>query len=270
LIFFTIKLRGLNRTLNKDNREESEMQPHERIYVALDTDDVDFARRLVDQLTGKVGGFKIGLEFITSMFARFVARDPRNGILLLKNLQSLFKAIGEDLFWDGKFSDIPNTVAGASFGLGPLSPKFFNVHANSGREAMIHAVANKGRSRVLAVTLLTSFDGPSCLLNFGAEPSTVVSNWANYAADAGVDGLICSPKDLEWINRNTRLQAMDKMTPGIRPAWSVKGDQARVMTPAKALQAGVTWMVIGRPITQADNPLEAVQRITDEIAAAEA
>ena len=242
------------------------MQPHERIFAAVDTNDIIKAQALVHALKGKVGGFKIGLEFITSQFVQLVSGEYAGD--LLSALRSLFREIGPDLFWDGKFDDIPNTVAGASLGLGPLSPKFFNVHASSGDGGLKEAVKNKGASKVLAVTLLTSFDDAASMNYFNARPETLVPDWAKRAWNVGVDGLICSPIDLQWINQDEKLSRVPKMTAGIRPAFSEQGDQSRIMTPAKALEAGVTWMVIGRPITQyPEGPVKAVERIVDEIAA---
>src|SRR5579864_5830109 len=110
---------------------EEFMLPYERIFVALDTNDINKARSLVGALKGKVGGFKIGLEFITAIFAQLAHLDLNAALGLLKNMRALFDDIGEDLFWDGKLDDIPNTVAGAALGLAPLSPKFFNVHASA-------------------------------------------------------------------------------------------------------------------------------------------
>lgn len=246
-------------------------QPHERIYVAVDTNDIVKARALVEVLKGKVGGFKIGLEFITAIFAQLMRLNQTAALGLLMDVRALFDLIGSDLFWDGKFDDIPNTVGGAALGLAPLSPKFFNVHASSGDGGVEAAVKNKGTSKVLAVTLLTSFDDAASMNYFNARADTLVPNWARRAVKMGVDGLICSPADLEWINKDEKLVRIPKMTPGIRPAFSEKGDQSRIMTPAKALAAGVTWMVIGRPITQySDGPAAAVDRIVEEIAAAQA
>jgi orotidine-5'-phosphate decarboxylase len=243
------------------------MELHERIFVAVDTSDVFAAMQLVRALKDKVGGFKIGLEFITSNFAQLV-RDE-NARDRLDALRELFELIGEDLFWDGKFDDIPNTVAGAALGLVPLSPKFFNVHASATIDAVRQAVLNKGRSKVLAVTVLTSISPETCRYYFGDEPDVIIPRWAEESLLAGVDGFICSPGDLEWLNSDEQLRSVPKMTPGIRPAFSQKGDQSRVMTPAKALEAGVTWMVIGRPITQyPEGPAKAVERILDEMAAA--
>jgi orotidine-5'-phosphate decarboxylase len=179
------------------------------------------------------------------------------------------KAIGENLFWDGKFDDIPNTIAGASLGLEPLSPKFFNVHASADFEAVREAVKNKGTSKVLAVTLLTSIHPVRCEMMFGQSVRAVVKKWALSAVVEGhADGLICSPADLGWINEEEKLVGVPKMTPGIRPEFSQKGDQKRVMTPAEAVRAGSTWLVIGRPITgYPEGPAVAVDRIVEELAA---
>ncbi len=245
-----------------------DLQPHERIFLAVDTNDIAQARRWVEELKGKVGGFKIGLEMITNIIVELITTlDIVEGSEKLREVQALFMAIGEDLFWDGKFDDIPNTIAGASEALVPLNPKFFNVHASAGTAAMKEAVAKRGESKLLAVTLLTSFSGVECQHYFNEIPRVLVPQWATSAVAAGVDGLISSPVDLEYMNLHEELRAVPKMTPGIRPAFSQKGDQKRVMTPAEALRAGVTWMVIGRPITQyPDGPAAAVDRIVDEIA----
>jgi len=248
------------------------MQPHERIYVAVDTNDVSKALSLAEALKGKVGGFKIGLEFITSVIVKLAVLPIMEVNGLLANFRLLLQTIGSDLFWDGKFDDIPNTVGGASLGLGLLSPKFFNVHASSGSEAVAKAVGNKGASKVLAVTLLTSFDMRASIDFFGQAPEIMVPRWAELAVEAGADGLICSPADLAIVNRFEKLKDVPKMTPGIRPLWSLKAgnDQARIMTPAQALVAGSTWMVIGRPITgYPEGPVKAVERIVDEIDKAE-
>ncbi len=243
------------------------MQAHERIYVAVDTTDVSKARALVEPLQGKVGGFKIGLELIMAIFAQLGSLPLDAALGLLNDYRGLLKALGENLFFDGKFDDIPNTIKGASLAIAPLRPKFFNVHASCGVDGMKAAVANRGNSKALAVTLLTSIDEEACRNFFGDDPAGIVPAWAKYAVEAGVDGLICSPEDLRWINRDEKLAAVPKMTPGVRPGWSQKGDQARVMTPKDALAAGVTWMVIGRPITECpDGPLAAVERIVEEIA----
>lgn len=240
------------------------MQPHERIFVAVDTTDIRKALALVNLLKGKVGGFKFGLEFFTSALVQLaVTKDEE----LFEDLVALLERVAPQMFWDGKFNDIPNTVAGASMALRPLSPRFFNVHANCGVEAMKQAVANKGTSQVLAVTLLTSFDSAAALETFETGSEALVLRWAYHSQQAGVDGLICSPKDLAVINKIASLATMPKMTPGIRPAFSQVGDQKRVMTPAEAVRAGSTWLVIGRPITEhAGGPEKAVDLILTELA----
>ena len=238
------------------------MEPKDRIYVAIDTNDVKKALDLVEKLSGKVGGFKLGLEFFTSVLIQLWLDAS-----LQYHFDRLMSTVRANLFWDGKFHDIPNTVGGAAKGLEPLAPRFFNVHASAGTQAIKEAVRNKGGSKVLAVTLLTSFDEKlSYDWFFHQVPRDIVPHWASLAVDAGVDGLVCSPADLEHINRHEKLVHVRKMTPGIRPLWSVKGDQARIMTPKQALEAGATWMVIGRPITEcSDGPEKAVERILEEI-----
>ncbi len=246
------------------------MLTQERIFVALDTNDPAKALGWAELLRGKVGGFKIGLEFITAMFAQLmITRDPG---ALLETIRTLFAMIGPDLFWDGKWDDIPNTVQGAAVGIQPLAPQFVNVHASAGPDAVVAAVAGSAASgsKVLVVTLLTSIGPHACVEMFGAPPEVIVPRWAKLAKDAGAHGLICSADDLNHLNQHQEeFAGLPKMTPAIRPTWSVKGDQSRITTPAKAIQLGADYLVVGRPITtypeNLGGPEHAVEMIVQEI-----
>lgn len=259
----------------------SPLQPHERIIVALDVSDVSVAIELADTLFDHVGGFKIGLEFFTSTYARLVSfEDLEEATELLQNLRELFALTTGKLFWDGKWCDIPNTVGAAANGLQPLQPKFCNVHASAGGKAIAAAVAGKGTSKVLGVTLLTSIDEPECRSIYGDNPDKVVVEFACLLAEAGADGIICSPRELDClagaaqsiVDEYAKVATLLKVTPGIRPTWSAKGDQARITTPADAVKNGADYLVIGRPITnppaKIGTPVDAAKRIADEIAMA--
>lgn len=233
------------------------MNPREKIIVALDVDSLEKARPFVETLSPHVGCFKIGLELLTAVGALEAVR--------------FIHERGGQVFLDGKFDDIPNTVAGAARAAAALGVKMFNVHASSGIEAMTAAVANKGRSLVLAVTVLTSHDDAACRRIFGASAKEKVLQMARDAREAGVDGIVCSPQELEMLGHEKDFATLMKVTPGIRPEWAVRGDQKRVMTPSQAIKAGATALVIGRPITaptkEVGTPVAAVRRIADEIAA---
>lgn len=256
------------------------MEAKDRIIVALDVNTVHEATDLADQLATHVGGFKIGLEFITASLAQLIAASEEDQARRrLEDLRELFGVIGDQLFWDGKFCDIPNTVGGAARGLQPLKPKFFNVHASAGQKAVEQAVANKGQGLVLGVTVLTSIDKDECQSIFGAEPNVKVLQFALMLAEAKADGIICSPQELGYLAEATRtgavpesLGALIRVIPDTRPSWAAPGDQARITTPSDAVKNGANYLVIGRPITkppaEIGSPLDAAKRIAEEIASA--
>ncbi|MBI1909155.1 MAG: orotidine-5'-phosphate decarboxylase [Deltaproteobacteria bacterium] len=231
------------------------MNPEEKIIVALDVDNLDRAKSLVTMLAPYVGCFKAGLELITTAGAPQVVKFIHN--------------LGGEIFFDGKFDDIPNTVGAASKAVASLGVKMFNVHASAGIEAMRAAVANKGKSAVLAVTVLTAIDEKTCRHIFGDTPSAKVLQLALDAREAGVDGIICSPQELAPLGGEKLLRGLAKITPGVRPVWASKNDQKRVMTPAEATRAGATALVIGRPITnpppEIGTPVDAVKKILEEL-----
>jgi len=249
------------------------MEARERIIVALDVDSVPKAAVLVSKLKPHVGPFKISLEFINSMMASLVVPKDRNEVSAnLLGIQELFAMLEGRIFWDGKFDDIPNTVAGASAAVARMGVKMFNVHASAGKESVVKAVANKGNSLVLGVTVLTSIGEEECVSIFGDKPGPKVLQFAQMLSEVGADGIICSPQELELLGQQPELGKLLKVTPGVRPLWAATGDQKRVMTPGEAIKAGASYLVIGRPITQPPaeigGPVEAAKKIAEEIAAA--
>ncbi len=237
------------------------IEPKERVFVALDTAEVTRAARLAEALRGEVGGVKIGKEL-------FSARGP-DGVRAL--------AGGQRLFLDLKFHDIPNTVAGAVRSAVHLRPAMLTVHASGGR-AMMQAAADAAREaaenaevprpKVLAVTVLTSLDEADLAAVGQRGPLTEqVRRLAALARAAGLDGAVCSPREIECLRADGGLD-FALVVPGIRPSWAASGDQTRVMTPAEAVEAGADYLVVGRPIAAQPDPLAAARRIVGELAEA--
>ena len=233
------------------------LHPKERIFVALDTTDLAHGLELTNALSGHVGGVKVGKEF-------FTACGPE-GVYAVKQC-------GMPVFLDLKFHDIPNTVAGAIRASLLFSPFMVNIHASGGKAMMRAAVksaeeAGKNRPLVLGVTVLTSID-KSDLQSIGIEKSVSnqVLRLASLSQFSGLDGVVCSAQEVEelreYLGKDFKL-----VVPGIRPKWAKNNDQKRIVTPAEAIALGADYIVIGRPITQANNPLDAADRVVAEIAA---
>jgi len=236
------------------------MPPQDRILVALDTPDLARAKALATTLSGLVGGLKVGKEF-------FTAHGPQ-GIREV--------AGGQPLFLDLKFHDIPNTVAGALRAAIDLEPLIVNVHASGGQAMMTaaaaavrDAAAARGvtRPRLIGVTVLTSLDDTDldAVGQRGPAPEQVL-RLARLARDSGLDGVVCSPREIAGLRAALGPDFL-LVVPGIRPDWAASGDQKRVTTPAEALAAGADYLVIGRPITGAEDPAAAARRISEELAA---
>ena len=233
------------------------MKAYNPVFAAIDTADLDAAHDLAARLKGHVGGIKLGLEF-------FLA----HGAAGYKRMAD----IGAPIFLDLKLHDIPNTVAGAVRSLLPLAPNFLTLHAGGGA-AMMRAAADaaakagNNRPKLLAVTVLTSLDAAD-MKKIGQDENVAsqVLRLAKLARDNGIDGIVCSPEEVKNLRAELGRDFI-LMVPGIRPTWAATGDQKRVMTPHEAMQAGATHLVIGRPITGAESPVEAAQRIATELAA---
>lgn len=230
------------------------MTTQSRIYCALDTSDLNQAKQWAAQIGPVTGALKVGMEFVNSF-------GPQ-GIEAVKNA-----APDADLFIDLKFHDIPNTVAGAVRTIcRNFAPAYLNVHA-AGGPAMLEAAAGalEGSSKLLAVTILTSLDDAQLKqIGYAYPIEEQVTRMALMTKDCGLAGVVCSALEIKAI-RNICSTDFDLMVPGIRPAGSAKGDQTRVMTPKEALNAGATHLVIGRPITGADDPAKAAETIIGQI-----
>jgi orotidine-5'-phosphate decarboxylase len=217
------------------------------VFVAVDTPDIAAARTLVAAVAPHVGGVKLGLEF-------FCAHGPA-GIAAVMAGQQL------PLFLDLKLHDIPNTVAGAVRSLASLSPAILTVHATGGHAMLAAArAAAPPSTRVVAVTVLTSLDDAD-LFSAGVADGAAVQaqRLAGVVRGAGLDGIVCSPHEVAAVKAAWPDGLF--VVPGVRPAGSDVGDQKRVMTPAAALAAGGSVLVIGRPITSATDPAAAAAAI---------
>jgi orotidine-5'-phosphate decarboxylase len=220
------------------------------IFVAIDTPSMERARFLAAQVREAAGGVKLGLEF-------FSANGPE-GVASIA-------ALGLPVFLDVKLHDIPNTVAKAVEALAPLKPAVLTVHAAGGR-AMLEAAkaAASPETRVVAVTVLTSLDGDDLRsIGIDSEPREQVERLAALARSAGLDGIVCSGAELATAKAVWPDGFF--VVPGVRLPGGDVSDQKRVVTPRQALDDGASILVIGRPITEAEDPAAALSDIAATI-----
>ena len=233
------------------------MNTAQRIFVGIDRSDREGATREIGRLAGSGCAVKLGLEY-------FVANGPE-GVRAA--------AAGHRLFLDLKLHDIPNTVAGATRSACRIAPHFLTIHAAGGMAMMRAAVeaareaAGDAAPRLLAITVLTSLDASDLDATGQRGPvADQARRLADLAQRAGVAGVVCSPHEVAALRAQCG-PGFVLVTPGIRPAWAASGDQKRITTPAEAIASGADHLVIGRPITQAPDPAEALSRICAEIEA---
>lgn len=232
---------------------------NEKLIIALDVETPAKALNLVKQLHSVAGMFKVGSQLFTaagpSIVRDILAQDSK-------------------VFLDLKFHDIPHQLAGAARSAAELGVSLFTIHASGGSEMMqravdsVNEVAAKGgtRSAVLAITVLTSIDA-TILSQIGVDstPSESVVRLAKLAEASGIDGVVASPQEIETIRHTVSRPEFLVVTPGIRPTANEAGDQKRTATPAAAIAAGASYLVVGRPITGAPDPLQAAHEIVAEI-----
>jgi orotidine-5'-phosphate decarboxylase len=215
------------------------------LIVALDFPTLDRARTMAETLSEEVAGFKVGLELLMA-----------EGPAAIESIASL----GLPVFADAKLHDIPNTVAGAARRLCDAGARWVTVHAPGGVEMMRAAMSAMGDGGVLAVTVLTSLDGPD--LAASGVASSLEDQIVLLAANAemtGVEGIVCAPGDITAVRaRGIELKIF---APGIRPETWGSHDQKRVGTPRAAIEAGADYLVVGRPITESSDPVEAAREI---------
>jgi orotidine-5'-phosphate decarboxylase len=223
----------------------------DRLIVALDFPNAGSALALVDRLEGSTSWFKVGLELYIAEGNSLVAELKRRGC---------------SIFLDLKLHDIPNTVAGAVGSAARLGVDMLTVHAGGG-PAMLEAAAAAAKERpdLLAVTVLTSMDHAQLeATGIQDSPSVQVERLATMALDCGVEGIVCSPVEISNLRRRVGSEPL-LVIPGIRPEGTASNDQRRIATPAAAIASGASYLVVGRPITQAANPFAAAQAILAEM-----
>jgi orotidine-5'-phosphate decarboxylase len=216
------------------------------IYLALDMPQLREAKEMAGKVKAHIGGVKLGLEFFCAHGA--------HGVHMVSSL-------GLPVFLDLKLYDIPNTVARAMQAIHVLEPAIVTVHASGGRAMMEDAkAAAGGNTKVVGVTMLTSMDDRD-LARTGVQGSAheQVLRLADLAREAGLDGIVCSGKEVKAVHERWKEGYL--VVPGLRPAGGEAGDQKRVVTPRKARDDGASVLVIGRPITRAEDPLAAARAI---------
>ena len=238
------------------------MEPEDRIILPLDVDNAYQAIHLVEQLKDHIGAFKVGLELVNAV-----------GIGIFEKLRD---AGARRIFYDAKLHDIPNTVAGGMCAIARQELWMTNIHACGGSR-MICAAADALRDTssqigckppiLLGVTLLTSLSWEELKdeLHIGLPVIDYVTSMARMVKDSGGKGVVASPHEIEAIREVCGPDFLI-VTPGVRPAGSEAGDQRRTMTPGDAVRRGADYLVIGRPITAAPDPVAATLKIQEEIA----
>jgi orotidine-5'-phosphate decarboxylase len=220
------------------------------IFVALDTPDVHHAASLARQLIGVAGGVKLGLEFFCA--------NGHEGVLRIAQHEL-------PVFLDLKLHDIPNTVGKAVSALAPLDPAILTVHAAGGKEMMTAAKqAAPSHTKVVAVTVLTSLDQDDLAsTGISGSPAEQVERLTELAREAGLDGIVCSGAEVALARKQWPEGFF--VVPGVRPAGGDVSDQKRVVTPAEAIDDGASILVIGRPITEANDPGQALREIAGSL-----
>jgi len=232
----------------------------DKLIVALDLPSGNAATRMAERLHGHAGMFKVGSELFTA-----------EGPVPVRYLVTT----GHRVFLDLKFHDIPNTVRAAAREAAELGVSMVNVHASGGRKMMEAALegarsagiggGDEARPKVLAVTILTSLESQDLEeLGISGAPVEAVLRLARLAQCAGLDGVVASPREISAI-RQACGPGFLIVTPGIRPASAATNDQARIATPASAIAAGADYLVVGRPITGAPDPVAAADAIVAEM-----
>lgn len=226
------------------------IDPRDRLIVALDVPDLASAEAMVSRLGDSVTFYKVGMELAYSGGLSFVRR---------------LADAGKKVFLDLKLHDIPNTVEKATAQVADLGATFLTVHAFP--QTMKAAVKGRGTGslKILAVTVMTSYDDADLVeAGYALGVRDLVERRARQSHALGVDGLILSPEEVSAM-RALLGPDITLITPGIRPSGSAAGDQKRIMTPANAIEAGADYLVIGRPVTQADDPKASAEAIIAEI-----
>ena len=224
------------------------------IFCAIDTNKIETATSLVNQIKPYIGGIKLGLEFFTSC-----------GIAGCHTM----KEFNLPLFIDLKLHDIPNTVTSALRGIFSLEPTYTTLHISGGSEMLKSSVNLKNelesKTNLLGVTILTSFDDNTIdELGFGSSVKHSIEQLTSIAHESGLDGIVCSPKEVKNIKESYK-DGLKLIVPGIRGKSNSNDDQKRTLSAKEAISAGADILVIGRPITKAKDPAKAAENLLQEI-----
>lgn len=221
------------------------------IILAMDTNDLDTAKKWIEATNGSIGVYKLGLEF-------FLKFGP-------EGVASIQKETDCEIFLDLKLHDIPNTVGAATAQVSSLKPRFLTVHASGGSAMINAAVTNAPETEITAVTILTSLSQQDLAeIGFEGTPLSRAVELAKLAVAAGAKAIVCSPLEIEGI-RAAVPESVSIITPGIRPIGSAgTDDQKRIMDPKSAIKTGANYLVIGRPITGAADMAAAAKSILEE------
>lgn len=225
---------------------------NKKIIVAIDNNNFDNILKIIKELKEEAYAFKLGYEFFFNFGIEGYKKIAKNNI---------------KIFLDLKLHDIPNTVKNGIAAISDLNPYFTTIHISGGDKMHYSANISKGKTKILGVSILTSLDSKQIKkYYFNDNVETIISNFAKYALNNNLDGIVCSPKEIKVIKKTT-LNKLLIITPGIRPSKynDQNDDQKRTMTPKEAIQAGADYLVIGRPITKSKNPLEELININNSL-----
>ncbi len=228
------------------------MNVNKYIFCAIDFKYIEQVEKIISTIKDHIGGIKIGLEF-------FIFNGPKEVIRLKK-----FKL---PIFLDLKFLDIPNTVSQAILSTEIIEPEYLSVHLSGGRKMLeeISRIKNK-KTKIIGVTMLTSMDRIDLKnLSINQAPEEYVYSLVNLAIKNNLEGIVCSPQELVYLKKKS-VNDLIYITPGIRLKKS-KDDQKRTLTPGEAIKNGADILIIGRPITQSKNPVQAINKIKNDIKA---
>ncbi len=237
------------------------LQANERILLAFDKSTLlSRDSELLEILNPWIGGVKIGLESITAVSPY---HEDTVGFRLVRTVVARQRRA----MWDGKYNDIPNTVGNAVKNTAALGVWGMTIMASAGFDAIAAAVKNRSETNIIGVTVLTSLTGEECKAIYGRIPTAQVSYFAEKLVEAGAQAIVCSPLELEVV-RKTVGDKLFCITPGIRSRNAPADDQNRTMPAVDAVKAGADYLVIGRPIMTADDPIKSAQLFCEEIATA--
>jgi orotidine-5'-phosphate decarboxylase len=225
------------------------MRNSSQVILALDFSDMASTVGMINLTKEHIGIYKLGLEFYLE--------HGKSGV---KEIQSRFTDI--EVFLDLKLHDIPNTVAGACRSVADINPKFLTVHASGGSKMISAASSTLPKVEITAVTILTSLDQEQMLaMGLSENIENLTLSLAKNAVNSGARAIVSSPQEVSLLRKHLG-EKVTLITPGVRPSGAERDDQERIMTPKQAIEAGADFVVIGRPITKASDPIQAAEAIT--------